>query len=70
MDGLRPLGIIGANTPALAKAISGAGVIWQQGWLASAYQGKPFSAEHEIAEGTFQLSDYTDNTSKFSEVVR
>lgn len=59
----------GGNTPALAKAISGAGVTLQQGLAASADQGKPISAKYEIDEGTFQLSVYTDKAGKFSEVV-
>ena len=59
----------GGNTPALAKAISGASITLQQGLAASADQGRPISAKYEIDEGTFQLSVYTEKASKFSEVV-
>lgn len=58
-----------SNTPALAKAMSGASVTLQQGLAAGADQGKPISAKYEIDEGSFQLSVYTEKGGKFYEVV-
>ncbi len=59
----------GGNTPALAKAIAGARVTLQQGLAAGAGQGRPISAKYEIDEGALQLSVYTEEGGKFSEVV-
>jgi hypothetical protein len=53
----------------LAKAVVEAKVSLEQGLSAAAHEGKPISAKFEIDEGKLQLSVYTAQGDKFSEVV-
>ena len=54
---------------ALAKALSEASVLLDQGLKASEREGKPISAKYELEDGALQLSVYTMKGDKFSEVV-
>jgi len=58
-----------ADQSALLKALPGAKVSLQQGLQAATAHGRPISAKYEIDNGKLQLSVYTDNAGKFSEVV-
>ncbi len=54
---------------ALAKALSEASVLLDQGLKASEREGKPISGKYELENGALQLSVYTMKGDKFSEVV-
>lgn len=54
---------------ALAKALSEASVLLDEGLKASAREGKPISGKFELHEGALQLSVYTMKGKKFSEVI-
>jgi len=54
---------------AVAKYLSAAKVTLQQGLTAAEAQGQPISAKFEVDEGHFQLSVYTAQGGKFSEVL-
>src|SRR5205814_4787526 len=64
-----------AQTPAdkehagLAKALKDAKLPLERGLSASAKEGKPISAKYEVEDGKLQLSVYTMNGDKFSEVI-
>ena len=53
----------------LAKYLPTAQVTLQQGLTAAEAQGKPISGKFEVDEGHFQLSVYTAQDGKFSEVL-
>jgi hypothetical protein len=53
----------------LAKYLPTAQVTLQQGLTAAESQGKPISGKFEVEEGHFQLSVYTAQDGKFSEVL-
>ena len=53
----------------LAKYLPTAQVTLQQGLTAAEAQGKPISGKFEVEEGHFQLSVYTAQDGKFSEVL-
>jgi hypothetical protein len=73
------LGVVAFATPswaegdmdaaALAKALPAASVTLEQGMKASEPQGMPISAKFEIENGALQLSVYTMNRDRFSEVI-
>ena len=54
---------------AVAKFLPTAKVTLQQGLAAAESQGKPISGKFEVEEGHFQLSVYTAQGEKFSEVL-
>jgi uncharacterized membrane protein YkoI len=54
---------------AVAKFLPTAKVTLQQGLTAAEAQGQPISAKFEVDEGHFQLSVYTAQGGKFSEVI-
>ena len=54
---------------AVAKSVPAAKITLQQGLTAAESQGKPISGKFEVDEGHFQLSVYTAQGGKFSEVV-
>jgi len=58
-----------ASGAALAKYLPTAKVTLQQGLAAAESQGRPISAKYEVNEGHFQLSVYTAQDGKFSEVL-
>jgi hypothetical protein len=58
-----------ASGAALAKHLPTAKVTLQQGLTAAESQGKPISGKFEVDEGHFQLSVYTAQDGKFSEVL-
>jgi len=58
-----------ASGAAVAKYLPGAKVTLQQGLSAAESQGKPISGKFEVDEGHFQLSVYTAQDGKFSEVL-
>lgn len=53
----------------LAKAVGQAKVSLEKGLSASKSAGTPISAKFEIEEGKLQLSVYTTQTGKFSEII-
>src|SRR6516165_10783286 len=57
------------NDPALIKSMADVKVTLQEGLTAAAQQGKPISAKFELEDGKLQLSVYTENAGKFSEVI-
>ena len=58
-----------ASGAAVAKYLPTAKVTLQQGLTAAESQGKPISGKFEVDEGHFQLSVYTAQDGKFSEVL-
>ena len=58
-----------ASGAALAKHLPAAKVTLQQGLTAAESQGKPISGKFEVDEGHFQLSVYTAQDGKYSEVL-
>ena len=58
-----------ASGAAVAKYMPTAKVTLQQGLSAAESKGQPISAKYEVDEGHFQLSVYTANGGKFSEVL-
>lgn len=58
-----------ASGAAVAKYMPTAKVTLQQGLAAAESHGKPISAKYEVDEGHFQLSVYTTEGGKFSEVL-
>jgi hypothetical protein len=58
-----------ASGAALAKYLPTAKVTLQQGLTAAESKGKPISGKFEVDEGHFQLSVYTVQDGKFSEVL-
>ena len=58
-----------ASGAALAKHLPTAKVTLQQGLTAAESQGKPISGKFEVDEGHFQLSVYTAQDGKYSEVL-
>ena len=54
---------------AVAKYLPAAKVTLQQGLTAAETQGKPISGKFEVEDGHFQLSVYTAQGGKFSEVL-
>jgi hypothetical protein len=54
---------------AVAKYLSTAKLTLQQGLTAAESQGKPISGKYEVEDGHFQLSVYTAEAGKFSEVL-
>src|SRR6516162_9832383 len=54
---------------AVAKYLPTAKVTLQQGLTAAETQGKPISGKFEVEDGHFQLSVYTAQGGKFSEVL-
>jgi hypothetical protein len=58
-----------ASGAAVAKYMPTAKVTLQQGLRAAESQGKPLSGKFEVDEGHFQLSVYTSEDGKFSEVL-
>ena len=58
-----------ASGAAIAKYLPSAKVTLQQGLTAAESQGQPISGKFEIDEGHFQLSVYTAEGGKFSEVL-
>ena len=54
---------------AIAKYLPSAKVTLQQGLAAAESQGQPISGKFEVDEGHFQLSVYTTQGGKFSEVL-
>jgi nanoRNase/pAp phosphatase (c-di-AMP/oligoRNAs hydrolase) len=73
------IGVIGATgslawsdedeTAAVAKYLPTAKVTLQQGLTAAESRGRPISGKFEVDEGHFQLSVYTTQDGKFSEVL-
>lgn len=57
------------DAAALAKALPDAAVSLQQGLMASEREGKPISGKFELDDGALQLSVYTANGDKFTEVI-
>jgi len=57
------------ETAAVAKNLPTAKVTLQQGLTAAESQGKPISGKYEVEDGHFQLSVYTAESGKFSEVL-
>jgi hypothetical protein len=53
----------------LIKSLGSAKVSLQQGLTAAQRQGQPISGKFEVEDGKFQLSVYTANNGKFSEVL-
>jgi hypothetical protein len=64
-----PAALAKEDTAALAKALPAATVTLQQGLAASEREGKPISGKYEIEDGALQLSVYTAQGSKFTEVI-
>jgi uncharacterized membrane protein YkoI len=58
-----------ASGAAVAKYMPTAKATLQQGLTAAESQGKPISGKFEVDEGHFQLSVYTAQDGKFSEVL-
>jgi hypothetical protein len=58
-----------ASGAALAKYLPTAKVTLQQGLTAAESHGKPISGKFEVDDGHFQLSVYTVQDGKFSEVL-
>lgn len=58
-----------ASGAAVAKYLPAAKVTLQQGLTAAESQGQPISGKFEVDEGQFQLSVYTAQGGKFSEVL-
>lgn len=58
-----------ASGAAVAKYMATAKVTLQQGLTAAAAHGQPISGKYEVDEGHFQLSVYTAEGGKFSEVL-
>src|SRR5215472_485050 len=58
-----------ASPAAVAKFLPTAKVTLQQGLTAAESQGQPISGKFEVDEGHFQLSVYTTQGGKFSEVL-
>ena len=58
-----------ASGAAVAKYLPTAKVTLQQGLTAAESQGRPISGKFEVDEGHFQLSVYTAQDAKFSEVL-
>jgi len=58
-----------ASGAAVAKYLPTAKVTLQQGLTAAESQGRPISGKFEVDEGHFQLSVYTAQDGKFSEVL-
>ena len=58
-----------ASGAAVAKYLPTAKVTLQQGLTAAESQGKPISGKFEVDDGHFQLSVYTVQDGKFSEVL-
>ena len=58
-----------ASGAAVAKFLPTAKVTLQQGLAAAESQGQPISGKFEVDEGHFQLSVYTAQGGKFSEVL-
>ena len=58
-----------ASGAAVAKFLPTAKVTLQQGLAAAESQGQPISGKFEVDEGHFQLSVYTAQAGKFSEVL-
>jgi hypothetical protein len=54
---------------AVAKYLPTAKLTLQQGLTAAESQGKPISGKYEVEDGHFQLSVYTAEGGKFSEVL-
>lgn len=54
---------------AVAKFLPAAKITLQQGLTAAEAQGQPISGKFEVDEGHFQLSVYTAQSGKFSEVL-
>ncbi len=57
------------DAPAMAKALAGSNVSLEQGLKASQREGTPISAKYEIEDGALQLSVYTMNNDRYSEVI-
>jgi hypothetical protein len=57
------------DTAALGKALLEATVSLEQGLTASEREGKPISGKYEIEDGALQLSVYTAQDRKFTEVI-
>ena len=57
------------ETAAVAKYLPAAKVTLQQGLTAAESHGKPISGKYEVEDGHFQLSVYTAEGGKFSEVL-
>jgi hypothetical protein len=57
------------DAAAVAKYLPTAKVTLQQGLTAAESQGKPISGKFEVEDGHFQLSVYTAQGGKFSEVL-
>jgi len=57
------------ETAAVAKYLPTAKVTLQQGLTAAESHGKPISGKYEVEDGHFQLSVYTAEGGKFSEVL-
>jgi hypothetical protein len=57
------------ETAAVAKYLPTAKVTLQQGLTAAESQGKPISGKYEVEDGHFQLSVYTAESGKFSEIL-
>ena len=58
-----------ASGAAVVKYLPTAKVTLQQGLAAAESQGQPISGKFEVDEGRFQLSVYTAQGGKFSEVI-
>jgi hypothetical protein len=58
-----------ASGAAVAKYMPTAKVTLQQGLMVAESQGRPISGKFEVDEGHFQLSVYTAQDGKFSEVL-
>lgn len=58
-----------ASGAAVAKYLPTAKVTLQQGLAAAESQGQPISGKYEVDEGHFQLSVYTAQGGRFSEVL-
>jgi hypothetical protein len=57
------------NQHTLIKSLSSVKVNLQQGLRAAQQRGQPLSGKFEVEDGKFQLSVYTANKEKFSEVL-
>ena len=57
------------ESAAVAKYLPMAKVTLQRGLAAAESQGKPISGKYEVEDGHFQLSVYTAQNGKFSEVL-
>jgi hypothetical protein len=64
-----PTALAEEDTAALARALPAATVTLQQGLTASECEGKPISGKYEIEDGALQLSVYTTQGRKFTEVI-